>query len=259
MKVFLGALFFSTIVLGPLLYAVPKKKHNIFYSYVDTQFTKKATGDYKAHLRLINDKVFFKSLASKERFVKKEDGYELNLQVAKPSLINLDPKNYKQLGLKSTFEVAWQHKDFKPYFAKIKKEFGQRPTVDQLVKFVSQYIIHKDYTQADGSALEVLRSKRGDCTEHSVLLLATLRGFGYSAMSVNGIAVVKFVDSDKHTSVGHEWVEVYDQGKWRVVDAAIDTVLFYIPLAVQRYEGIDAIDSIKSMVSILEVDSVKIK
>lgn len=75
------------------------------------------------------------------------------------------------------------------------------------------------------TALEVLEKKRGDCTEHAVLLVALLRASGVPAREVHGIAY----SSRRKAPVfaGHRWVEFHNGHQWVSVDPTIGKL--YVP------------------------------
>ena len=80
--------------------------------------------------------------------------------------------------------------------------------------WVDAHITRKNMEQGYASALDVYRSRTGDCTEHSLLTTAILRAAGVPARPVVGLA---YSERD-HAFVGHMWVEAYvDQ--WRTLDA----------------------------------------
>ena len=88
--------------------------------------------------------------------------------------------------------------------------------------FVADFIENKDLSVGYASALEVARSKQGDCSEHAVLTAALCRAVGIPAQMVTGIA---YVDdwSGLQGFGGHAWVQVYigrNKGKWVGMDAA---------------------------------------
>lgn len=66
-------------------------------------------------------------------------------------------------------------------------------------------------------AKEVFTNRTGDCTEHSVLLVAMLRAVGVPSRTVTGIVYAP----REQALGGHMWVEVYLDG-WYPVDAALD-------------------------------------
>lgn len=78
--------------------------------------------------------------------------------------------------------------------------------------WVGRHISAKDYSQGFASALEVLDSCAGDCTEHSVLLTALLRAADLPARPAVGLAYAN------GALVGHMWSEVYVD-HWRTLDA----------------------------------------
>jgi transglutaminase-like putative cysteine protease len=80
--------------------------------------------------------------------------------------------------------------------------------------WVDAHITHKNMEQGYASALDVYKTRTGDCTEHSLLTTAVLRAAGIPARPVVGLA---YSEHD-HAFVGHMWVEAYvDQ--WRTLDA----------------------------------------
>ena len=82
--------------------------------------------------------------------------------------------------------------------------------VKRLLNWVSREVI-PSLELSGGSALEVLRRKRGDCTERSVLLAALARAAGIPARCVVGLV------ADGETMSGHMWVDVW-AGRWHPVD-----------------------------------------
>lgn len=85
--------------------------------------------------------------------------------------------------------------------------------VKNLTKFVYAHV-KDEYVPAYSNALEVLKSGRGDCTEHSVLFVALARALGIPARVAVGIA---------YWPAGrgfgwHAWAEVFANGRWYTVD-----------------------------------------
>ena len=86
--------------------------------------------------------------------------------------------------------------------------------------FVADYIDNKDLSVGYASAVEVVRSRQGDCSEHAVLAAAMCRAVGIPAQMVTGIA---YVDdwSGLQGFGGHAWVQVYigrGKGRWVGLD-----------------------------------------
>ncbi len=88
------------------------------------------------------------------------------------------------------------------------------PLARAIAQWVSDHIEDKSMEHGYASALDVLRTRSGDCTEHSLLTVAVLRAVGIPARPVVGLA---FGEAER-AFVGHMWVEAYVDG-WRTLDA----------------------------------------
>jgi len=96
---------------------------------------------------------------------------------------------------------------------------------DALRKYVTDYVKHKGFDTGFATAQEVVRERRGDCSEHSVLLAALARACGLPARGVSGLVLIP----DGHWSAGgqesqfgyHMWTQVYIGGRWVDIDAAM--------------------------------------
>ena len=91
--------------------------------------------------------------------------------------------------------------------------------VEALVHFVHGYI---DYAEEDSArtVLNVLRDRRGDCTEYANLLTTMARTLGYAARTVTGLAY----DAEAQAFALHNWSEVAVEGWWIPVDPTWDQV-----------------------------------
>lgn len=83
----------------------------------------------------------------------------------------------------------------------------------RLAQFVYGYV-EDEYVPAYSNALESLKSRRGDCTEHSVLFVALARSIGIPARVAVGIAYWQ----PGHGFGWHAWAEVFAGGHWYAVD-----------------------------------------
>ena len=85
--------------------------------------------------------------------------------------------------------------------------------VEALVRFVHGYI---DYAEEDAARTvhNVLRDRRGDCTEYANLLTTMARALGYAARTVTGLAY----DIEARAFALHNWTEVAVDGWWLPVD-----------------------------------------
>ncbi|MDI6783357.1 MAG: transglutaminase-like domain-containing protein, partial [bacterium] len=80
-----------------------------------------------------------------------------------------------------------------------------------LCNWVNSYVENKGFDTGFASAKDTFRTKRGDCTEHSVLLAALTRAVGVPTKIATGITYAE--DGFYY----HMWVEVY-LGKWVPLD-----------------------------------------
>jgi hypothetical protein len=80
-----------------------------------------------------------------------------------------------------------------------------------LCNFVNSYVENKGFDTGFASAKYTFQSKRGDCTEHSVLLAALTRAVGIPTKIATGITYAE--DGFYY----HMWVEVY-LGRWIALD-----------------------------------------
>lgn len=87
--------------------------------------------------------------------------------------------------------------------------------VRSLERFVREWITEKDYSRALDSAADVIRSHRGDCTEHAVLLAALVRARGLPARAAIGLVY------QNGAFLYHMWTEVYLSGRWIAVDGTL--------------------------------------
>jgi hypothetical protein len=85
--------------------------------------------------------------------------------------------------------------------------------------FVRDYITTKDYAVGYASAGEVVKTRRGDCTEHAVLGAALCRAVGIPARVVAGIAYVNEAEGFEHVFGHHAWFMAYLNGQWIHFDA----------------------------------------
>jgi len=93
----------------------------------------------------------------------------------------------------------------------------------QIQDFVSKYVTGKDLSVGYATALEVAKSRQGDCTEHAALAAAMCRAAGVPAQVVTGLAYVKSFAGKQDVFVPHAWFRVFIDGKWVDYDAALKT------------------------------------
>jgi hypothetical protein len=82
-----------------------------------------------------------------------------------------------------------------------------------LERWVAASVTKKNMNVAFASALEVCKSREGDCTEHAVLLAALCRAAGIPARVLMGVEYLYGIWG------GHAWNEVWVDGVWYPLDA----------------------------------------
>ncbi len=87
-------------------------------------------------------------------------------------------------------------------------------------QFVAEYIELKDLSVGYASAMEVMESRQGDCTEHAVLTAALCRAVGIPAEVVSGVAYVEQFMGTAQIFGGHAWARAWVKGQWVGLDAA---------------------------------------
>lgn len=96
---------------------------------------------------------------------------------------------------------------------------GQRML--QLETTVREYVRTKDLSVGYASALETVRTRSGDCTEHALLLAALARADGIPARVVTGFAYIDRYAGQNQVFVPHAWTQAYVDGRWQSFDAAL--------------------------------------
>jgi hypothetical protein len=96
----------------------------------------------------------------------------------------------------------------------------------RIESFVARYIDNKSMSVGYASAVEVVESRQGDCSEFAVLTAALCRAVGIPAQVVVGIAYVKEFAGLQGFG-GHAWAQAYvganergEGGKWIGLDSA---------------------------------------
>lgn len=83
--------------------------------------------------------------------------------------------------------------------------------------------LEKSYGASADRATDVLRQKKGDCTEHSLLSVALLRAAGIPARRVDGVVYMENEDGVP-ALYWHEWVEAY-VGEWTQLDPTFNQIV----------------------------------
>ena len=92
--------------------------------------------------------------------------------------------------------------------------------VRRLVDFVAKFVEY-DFELGDKPIDEILRTKRGDCSEKAILFVAMSRAAGIPAREVEGVV---YLGDESLAFAGHGWSEVVLDGRWVPVDATTGQV-----------------------------------
>lgn len=117
-------------------------------------------------------------------------------------------------------------------------ETNSLKAVEKLVGWVSDNM-QPAYSARLTNALEVLNSLAGDCTEHSVLLVALARAAGIPAREVAGLI---YSDQPRPGFYFHQWAKVWI-GEWIEVDPTFDQ-LYADATHIKLSEG-DLVEQVK--------------
>jgi len=123
--------------------------------------------------------------------------------------------------------------------------------LEDMERFVSQYISEPSYVHGFNIASVVAKDRSGDCTEFAVLSTALARALELPARVVFGAAIIEVSshqssDSSLHANTkvsafGHAWTEVWHDGEWQIVDAALHNApymnVYYLPTSSLVDEG----------------------
>lgn len=90
-----------------------------------------------------------------------------------------------------------------------------------LATFVHGYVEAKGLDTGFATASEVARTRRGDCTEHAVLLVALLRGAGIPARAVTGLVYLDEFAGAEEVFGYHMWVQAHVDDRWLDLDPTL--------------------------------------
>ncbi|SEM91447.1 Transglutaminase-like superfamily protein [Luteibacter sp. UNCMF331Sha3.1] len=118
----------------------------------------------------------------------------------------------------------WVQSDAPDIVALATKAVGNADTdmrrMVRLRSFVTGYIEPTVLDVGYGSALETLRTRQGDCTEHAVLLAALGRSLGIPTRIVTGLVYTDRFANASRVYVPHTWVQSWVEGRWVSFDSA---------------------------------------
>nr|WP_199045927.1 transglutaminase-like domain-containing protein [Dyella sp. ASV24] len=94
-------------------------------------------------------------------------------------------------------------------------------TMNRLRNFTSSYLAGHRGSGGYASALEVVRTRQGDCKGYAVLLAALARARGIPARVVTGMVYADHYAGSSRVFVPHAWVQAWVDGRWQSFDAAL--------------------------------------
>ncbi|HZZ85627.1 MAG TPA: transglutaminase domain-containing protein [Anaeromyxobacteraceae bacterium] len=123
--------------------------------------------------------------------------------------------------LEATPEIDWQD----PGLVALSREVvgDARGTYASAIRIVHHVYrrLEKAYGASHDRASEVLRTGKGDCTEHALLFLALARAAGVPARGVHGLVYARY-DDGVPALYWHAWAEVKAGDEWISVDPTFD-------------------------------------
>jgi transglutaminase-like putative cysteine protease len=119
--------------------------------------------------------------------------------------------------LAATPQINWQSPEIRGLAREVA---GDAKGAYEAARRLSAHVherLEKAYGASHDRATDVLAAGKGDCTEHSVLLLALSRALGIPARGVHGLVYAQYGDG-QHALYWHAWVEVRSAGEWIAMD-----------------------------------------
>jgi Transglutaminase-like superfamily len=124
--------------------------------------------------------------------------------------------------------------------------------------WVHENITEKSMGVGFASALEVCRDRKGDCTEHAVLLCAFARAAGIPSRVVMGLTCIG------NAFGGHAWTEVWIGGEWYALDGTLGqgsadaTHITFARMTMEDAAGPEAYIGLLQGLGNLEIDPVEV-
>lgn len=87
----------------------------------------------------------------------------------------------------------------------------------RIERWVHENVTQKDFTVGFATAGEVIETRRGDCTEHAVLLAAMCRAVGVPSRVAMGLVYLE----SSNVFGYHMWAEVFINGDWIPLDGTL--------------------------------------
>ncbi len=141
--------------------------------------------------------------------------------------------------LQDSFVIDFNEKSTSEFTSGFKINQQMPIKLKKLEAYVDEYIDKPTYVNGFHIASIVATQRSGDCTEYAVLLAALSRSLDLPARVIIGTVIIE--QKDKVNAFGHAWVEVWQDEKWHILDAALyqSKALkhFYLPSTELEKEG----------------------
>ncbi len=139
----------------------------------------------------------------------------------------------------SSFVIDLDDEDIKNFVAEFLQSNPQPRRIENLTKYVNEYIDNPTYIHGFNIASTVVEKRSGDCTEYAVLAAALARSLDIPARVILGSVIME--EQGQVRSFGHAWVEIWGDERWHIADAALynsDAIqIFYLPSMEINNEG----------------------
>ncbi len=94
---------------------------------------------------------------------------------------------------------------------------------DKDILSAAEYLVYRHISSKDIGipilrASQVYKTRSGDCSEHTVLVVSILRGAGIPSRAVAGMLLTRNFRGRKNCFVYHMWAEAYYKKRWHLVD-----------------------------------------
>ncbi|MDY6935115.1 MAG: transglutaminase-like domain-containing protein [Spirochaetota bacterium] len=107
-----------------------------------------------------------------------------------------------------------------PEIVELSRKFrNSKEVIRDVEGFVCNHIKRKIFGIPLLPALQILESRSGDCTEHTILTIAILRSLKIPCRAIIGMILCKDFQGHKNVFVYHMWAEAYKDGDWLLIDS----------------------------------------
>ncbi|MCB1190665.1 MAG: transglutaminase domain-containing protein [Leptospiraceae bacterium] len=217
----------SFIKVGKIKNARNLKKAKWEMKFIDSLPTKIVSSSVQS-VQKIGNGIFHISIDLDNSKIEQISSQELTLYLADSSYISTSDKEIQKLA------------------SSVHEKKDKSIIAEQLRQVVYNYIQKKNLSMGFASASQTVRSKEGDCTEHSVLLAALLRTSGIPSRVAVGVVYADQFLNQGNLMGYHMWTQGYINDRWVDLDASIDpkipfdaTHILFATAALESESGIE--------------------